>query len=124
MNPATAEWVTFAESDFGVATREHALLSGPNPPAVCFHSQQCVEKLLKAALVERGQSFPKSHDLTMLSGLVAACIPAWAPAQSDLDILEPGSVAYRYPGAKPSVQDATDALAACTRLRASLLAII
>lgn len=124
MRADTADWVRFAESDFGAACREHALPQGPNTPAVCFHAQQCVEKLIKALIVERRGQFSKTHDLTWLSSVATALEPRWTPVQADLDQLEPGSVVHRYPGAFPSAKDATDALAACTRLRSDLLALL
>ena len=33
---------------------------------VCFHLQQCLEKYLKARLVEAGLGFPRTHDLERL----------------------------------------------------------
>jgi HEPN domain-containing protein len=39
---------------------------------LCFHTQQAVEKGLKAVLVSRGVEFPKSHSLTRLIDLLPA----------------------------------------------------
>ena len=37
--------------------------------AVCFHSQQLVEKSLKAFLVEKSVDFPRTHNLEFLKEL-------------------------------------------------------
>lgn len=38
--------------------------------AVVFHAQQCIEKLMKGALVEAGIGFPRTHELNILAHLV------------------------------------------------------
>lgn len=91
---------------------------------VCFHCQQCVEKLLKAVLCEAGIAFPKTHDLEDLAGRVLGVKPAWSYELDDLKRLAPGAVKYCYPGWDASEQEALDALAACERLRASLGALL
>ena len=42
----------------------------PNYAAACFHAQQCVEKYIKARLIEAETPFPKTHDLSALLSLV------------------------------------------------------
>jgi len=66
MNPLTEEWIAKAEGDFVTAQRELRAEESPNYDAACFHAQQCVEKYLKARLVEAALAFPKSHDLDLL----------------------------------------------------------
>jgi HEPN domain-containing protein len=65
------EWIFKAEND--LTTAAHTLKLGRSAPVdtVCFHSQQCIEKYLKAVLVFRSISFPKTHDL----GVVMALLP-------------------------------------------------
>ena len=46
--------------------------------AVCFHTQQCAEKYLKARLEEGGLSVPKSHDLDDLLNRLLPIEPLWA----------------------------------------------
>jgi HEPN domain-containing protein len=48
MNRLTAEWVQKAEGDFLVAQKMLRARKQPVYDAVCFHSQQCAEKYLKA----------------------------------------------------------------------------
>ena len=50
MKPLTSEWVEKAEADRSTARRELRVRKAPNFDAVCFHSQQCAEKYLKAVL--------------------------------------------------------------------------
>jgi HEPN domain-containing protein len=61
MNGTVKEWVAKAEADYFTATRESKASELPNFDAVCFHSQQCVEKLMRRSL----WSWAKSpHELT------------------------------------------------------------
>ena len=48
MNETIREWVAKAEADYATAQRELCVKSSPNYDGVCFHAQQCVEKLMKA----------------------------------------------------------------------------
>ena len=61
------EWVKKAEDDYRTAI---ALDAADVPAVVCFHSQQCIEKYLKAALVKHKLPTRKTHDLVVLICLV------------------------------------------------------
>jgi HEPN domain-containing protein len=98
MKPITTEWVRKAEADFATAQREYAVEVEPNYDAVCFHSQQAVEKLLKARLQEADIAFRKIHDLTVLLDKVLAVEPGWETLRNDLHTLTAYAVEYRYPG--------------------------
>jgi len=50
MKVVVREWVGKAEGDFATAVRESRARKHPNPDAVCFHAQQCIEKYLKGVL--------------------------------------------------------------------------
>jgi len=60
------QWMEKAEND--LRTAEHTIKLRKNCPfdTVCFHSQQCAEKYLKAMLTLHNVPFPKSHDLSEL----------------------------------------------------------
>jgi HEPN domain-containing protein len=47
MNPLAQEWSEKSEADFATARRELAATSDLNHDAVCFHAQQCIEKLMR-----------------------------------------------------------------------------
>ena len=61
------KWLVKANGDLKVAENEIKLSSEDMvTEAVCFHSQQVVEKLLKAYLVTRNIEFGKTHNLEFL----------------------------------------------------------
>jgi HEPN domain-containing protein len=96
MKPITTEWVRKAEADFATAQREFAVEVAPNYDAVCFHSQQAVEKLLKARLQEADIPFRKIHDLTVLLDQVLAVEPTWEMLRDDLHTLTAYAVECRF----------------------------
>jgi HEPN domain-containing protein len=120
MNDVTREWADKAEGDFMTATRELAVAQEPNYDAVCFHAQQCVEKLMKAVPISRHQIPPKTHDLMRLNGLLNSAIPGWSWPLPDLRLLDRAAVDYRYPGESADEAEAKQALAVADRLRQSL----
>jgi len=97
MNEVVREWIDKSEGDYLTATRE-AQADPPNYDAVCFHAQQCIEKLLKAALIAKGQMPPKTHDLTVLSNLLSSVDPEWHWPVEELRLLSRSAVVFRYPG--------------------------
>jgi len=76
MNDVVQEWVSKAEGDYRTANREFAVTDEPNYDAVCYHAQQCIEKLMKANLIEREIPFPRTHNLVQLAGLLKPALPA------------------------------------------------
>ena len=56
-------WVAYAEDDFAVAL----MLLDERPRHASFQLQQSAEKLLKAALIARGQEPERTHDLVLLA---------------------------------------------------------
>jgi len=124
MKAETKEWVAKAEGDFydvlrGIRARKH-----PNYDSVCFHAQQCLEKYLKARLVEAGVPYPKTHDLSRILDAVVPLEPMWETWRADLNLLTSFAVEYRYPGESAIKKDAQLAYGICralrTRLRESL----
>ena len=76
MKKATAPWVRKAEADYQLA-KQTARGKGKFHDAVCFHCQQCVEKYLKARLIEGDVAFPKIHVLDRLLDLAITLEPEW-----------------------------------------------
>lgn len=120
MNPIAAEFLHKAEADRATARRELAAVSNPNHDAVCFHAQQCIEKLLKAILLEHATTPPRSHDLTLLASMVRDRGVQHHASDDDLILLQPGAVDYRYPGQSADAADARDAMAAAERAWSAL----
>jgi HEPN domain-containing protein len=110
-------WVAKADEDIAAAER---LLSLDDSLAAvaCFHSQQAVEKLIKALLVLAGVSFARTHDVIQLSGLLPADLALPVPLP-DLAPLNRYAVEARYPiGGEPLTgEEARTALAVAQRVR-------
>ena len=94
-------WPEYAETDLRAA---HTLLESGEffPRQVCFLSQQCGEKAIKAILVFEEVNFPKNHDLDRLRDLIP---DGWKfkEAFPDLAELTIWAVEARYPGDTPDV---------------------
>jgi HEPN domain-containing protein len=91
------QWVEKAEHNLKNA--EHTLKMQEDCPfdTVCFHTQQCAEKYLKALLVLKGVEFPKTHDLRLL----LQRIPSYMVLGLDFnEVLQLNryTVEARYPG--------------------------
>ena len=118
MNPATAEWVTKAEADFATAGRELRARKAPNYDAVCFHTQQCAEKYLKAVLQENERHIPKIHNLIELMLLCEKMDSSFEMLRADLVVMERYSVGIRYPCEFAEKSDAQSAYAAAKTVQA------
>ena len=123
MNETVREWLAKADGDYRTAARELRATDSPNFDAVCFHAQQCIEKLIKALLIHRGATPPKTHDLVQLQRLLAPLCQGWSCAGEDLRFLTLAAVGYRYPGESADQVDARQAFDICARLREQLLAL-
>ncbi len=117
MNPLTIEWTEKAERDFATASREFRVRKMPNYDAVCFHSQQCAEKYLKAILQQKNISFGKTHNLTTLQDLILPNEPAWELMRPNLERLNVFAVEVRYPGESADKPIAREALSLCRAIR-------
>jgi len=117
MKPLTKEWVKKAEGDFITAGREARARKLPNYDSACFHSQQCVEKYLKARLQEASIAFSKTHDVEMLLTMWLSLEPLWAVHAKSAEVLNKFAVRFRYPGENATRNQAKDAVARCKDIR-------
>lgn len=117
MKPLTQEWIEKGEGDFHTAQREMRARKQANYDSACFHSQQCVEKYIKAGLQEEGKRFPYTHDLAILINLIAKIRPLWGGYLQAADQLTQYAVTMRYPGVSASRDDAKQAFATCKEIR-------
>ena len=117
MTPATREWVQKAENDYGIACVLARSRKRGRNDGICFHSQQCAEKYLKARLVEAGVPFPRTHELSVLLALTIAIEPAWAIFAPELRVLAAWAVLPRYPGVNPDAAAARTAMKICRQFR-------
>ena len=84
-----------AASDLSAA-RALARDADQQDDVVGFHAQQAVEKSLKAVLAVRGFEIPRTHDLDLLTRLVARDSDDAAGALAGAKDLSPWAVATRY----------------------------
>jgi HEPN domain-containing protein len=117
MKPLTLEWMKKADDDFAVAGRELRVRKSPVYDAVCFHSQQCAEKYLKAFLQEDGQDIPRIHNLIDLLNLCEELDSSLGLLQPDLWVLERYAVGVRYPGVNVEKDEAKAAHKAAEAVR-------
>lgn len=110
-------WIRKAEEDWRVARK---LDPETEPDSICFHTQQCAEKYLKAFLELHRRRFPRTHDLMVLLNIglpLENSLRALANALSDLN---PYSVIARYPGLETTPDEARRAMNAARKVRALL----
>lgn len=96
-NSDAAAWMQKAANDL-LCIRNNLAAAEIPTDAVCFHAQQAAEKALKALLAARGTVPQRTHDLTTL--LNDALVAGWAidPLREPCEVVNPYSVAARYPG--------------------------
>ena len=98
MTGTVREWLDKAETDYRVAERELAAANLPDYGPVCFHCQQCVEKLMKGLLIQHQIVPPYIHDLRRLSTLVSTVERHWSWNEAELLDLTDAAIDDRYPG--------------------------
>lgn len=121
MNELTKEWLAKAEADYATAVRESLAMQNVNLDAICFHAQQCIEKLMKGLLIHKGVQPPKTHDLAFLDQLLLPVCPEWSWPAEELYFLTRAAVEFRYPGESADKEDATEALKIAIAMRTRLL---
>jgi HEPN domain-containing protein len=91
------EWFQYAQEDLASARHGLAMTEGPPYRLIAFHSQQCVEKALKAYLVYHGVDFPYTHNISRLLEL-SNNITGWLEDLAEAEELTPFATSLRYPG--------------------------
>ncbi len=124
MSPLTQEWLNKAAEDYRTMKREYRVIVEPSYSAVCFHAQQCVEKLLKAFLHTNAIYFPKTHDIKELFTLTLSVRPEWHLLIEPNAFLTSYAIDTRYPGDTPYKAEADEAVAACENVRVIILKAI
>jgi HEPN domain-containing protein len=121
---AVPEWIAKAEGDWEAL---EILLTRNSPglrDVVVFHAQQCVEKLLKARLIQLGQTVDKIHDLAALSRQLDAVDGQWSWDGEDLADLTSGAVLARYPGFETSAEEQADLVQIAGKVRRALMILL
>jgi len=106
-------WLNKAENDLLNVDNNLAAQEVPCD-TVCFHCQQAVEKILKAFLVAHDKSYPITHDLLLILEHILSINPQAEILRPTLAMLNPYSVAVRYPDTDfvPALIDAQEARSA------------
>lgn len=92
---------------------------------VCFHSQQAVEKSLKAVLALQDVEYPWRHDLGELLELVKPLAPEVAPFGDRILGMTPFAVEIRYDEEfEPSIDEANEALQTALEVHQLISAIV
>jgi HEPN domain-containing protein len=115
-------WILKAEHDLQTA---QTMLGQPNPPTdvVCFHSQQCAEKMIKSFLVKANLDFPPIHDLHRLLQLCIQHDPSFRSLNEATIILSDYAVEVRYPDdwREIEIEEAREALRQALRIKEFIL---
>jgi HEPN domain-containing protein len=115
------QWLAKADEDLNAAK---ALLSLGTTffSTVGFHCQQAAEKYFKAFLTWQQIEFPKTHDLSLLLGLISTAAPSLAESLEEVAELTSYGVEIRYPGDIPEVtkEDAIEAVQLAEKVRESI----
>jgi HEPN domain-containing protein len=101
MNEEVNKWIVFAREDLKMA--ELALREGIYNQ-VCFHSEQCVEKILKGFITKKGKVHPQTHKLADL--LVSISPSPFDDLKDEILVLDRFYIPTRYPDALPGTLSA------------------
>jgi HEPN domain-containing protein len=95
LTPLVEAWIRYAEDDW----QDSLILAsaGRNGRSICFHVQQCIEKLFKAELIRMALPVPKTHNLRELSDLLHQADHGWSAETMTLNRLSLAAVDFRYP---------------------------
>jgi HEPN domain-containing protein len=131
MNEIARSWIDFAQRDLAVA--EAIINDEYVANAVMFHSQQIVEKALKALFEEHGKKIPRIHSLTKLYGILIEddIVSSTVIDTKALFFLDEVYLDARYPGGLgllphrfPTTADAQDALDIARKILTTIIDIL
>lgn len=94
MKGETTTWLRYAEENLAVARLglEQGFLN-----ACLQNAQQCVEKALKAMVIEKGLAFRKTHSIQELAGQLAAAGLESGLSDDDCDLIDAIYLPSKYP---------------------------
>ena len=95
LTPLVEAWIRYAEDDW--QDSQILATAGRNGRSICFHVQQCIEKLFKAELMRMALPVPKTHNLRELSDLLHQADDGWSAETMTLNRLSLAAVDFRYP---------------------------
>jgi len=111
-NPETLKWYSFAQMDMDAATTLNTHMHPRPLEIICYHAEQCAEKVLKGFLVDNGILPPKTHSLPLLCDKCIEIEPRFSELSDICDFLTAFGVQPRYPDEMTILdEDADKALA-------------
>jgi len=96
-NPESIKWFDFAKMDMDAATTLNNYMYPRPLEIICYHAEQCAEKMLKGYLVENGILPLKTHDLSLLCDKCIEIEPRFSELSDICDFLTAFGVQPRYP---------------------------
>lgn len=111
------EWIERAEGDYYDALQILRRRTHQNPPSVCFHCQQAVEKYLKAFLLKTRGSFKHTHKLEDLNSECAQVDGTFLLIAESVAPLSQYAVSGRYPDNAITMEHARAAVALLKQVR-------
>ncbi|MDI3543240.1 MAG: hypothetical protein PWP57_844 [Candidatus Atribacteria bacterium] len=120
------DWILKAESDLKVAKDELAS-EEPATDAICFHSEQCAEKYLKAYLIFYRQEIPRTHNV---AELIYRCpevnVQFKILLNTDIPLLTSYAVVMRYPGEElfPPIKEAQEAVKLAEKVKTFVMELL
>jgi HEPN domain-containing protein len=96
------DWISFAKSDLAIAKVDRT--GSISYESLCFHTQQAVEKALKAVLIFDNIEFPRTHNIRILLDLLKSrhIIPDIVDESA---VLTEYAVSSRYPGESEPIEE-------------------
>ncbi|MDK9693185.1 MAG: HEPN domain-containing protein [Sulfurimonas sp.] len=91
----TGEWFKAAQMD--LMTIEEIKDNEHLTTIIAFHAQQCIEKVFKAVIEEKGEKIEKVHDLLKLKDKVSSQLPIEMD-EAVLELINQLYIESRYPG--------------------------
>jgi len=105
--------ILYAQGDYGLAnTIEKARADNPYAAnGVCYHCQQCAEKILKAYMIAKEDARTKEHDLKVLRKQCERHSPDFDALTLACSVLSTHITKTRYPsGKKLTEEDMNEAM--------------
>jgi HEPN domain-containing protein len=95
-NDIAKEWFDFGVCDYNAAS--FLMKMKPKPlEIICYHCQQCVEKLLKGYIASNGGEVLKTHDLVTLYKICVGFNSSFESVKNQCVDLTDYGVQVRYP---------------------------
>lgn len=92
------QWLDIATEDLTVA---NLVFAEEHFAHACFLSQQSIEKSLKAYLIARANSYPRTHNLVILLNQCEVLEPEFSQFRTDCIVVDQYYVPTRYPDGIP-----------------------